>query len=192
VFLRADTRVTNHGFVNGDVTSAQSVLQAGTAIAVDKYGQPVTKCYCGNPLTAPVMSLKSIYSGPQWSGFSPARVSVIQRATRIIRTFTLYDPASKKMFQRHPGTYIVASEVAYSGAPASSTTTQTASSTPPEQPTTSSQQASPAASAATSSEQPTTSSQQASPATSATTSSQDTQATTTPADGTQSSTTTSP
>lgn len=40
VVLREDTRVTNHGFVDGAATSFQSVLQAGTAVLVDEYGIP--------------------------------------------------------------------------------------------------------------------------------------------------------
>ena len=52
--LRADTRVTNHGFVDGHATSLQSVLQAGTAVLVDDHGRPRVKCGCGNPLLDPV------------------------------------------------------------------------------------------------------------------------------------------
>src|SRR5436189_5377898 len=53
VLLRTDTRVTNHGYVNGRATVIQSVLQAGTAVFVNRYGEPAVKCYCGNPLTPP-------------------------------------------------------------------------------------------------------------------------------------------
>ena len=52
--LRADTRVTNHGFVDGHATTLQSVLQAGTAVLVDDQGRPRVKCGCGNPLLDPV------------------------------------------------------------------------------------------------------------------------------------------
>ncbi len=55
VLLRTDTRVTNHGYEDGIAIPIQSVLQAGTAVFVDKYGSPVVKCYCGNPLTPPVL-----------------------------------------------------------------------------------------------------------------------------------------
>lgn len=51
--LRSDTVVTNHGWENGQVTGFPSVLQAGTAVLIDQYGEPVTRCYCGNPLTPP-------------------------------------------------------------------------------------------------------------------------------------------
>ncbi|MDQ4118893.1 MAG: LCCL domain protein, partial [Actinomycetota bacterium] len=36
VLLRSDTRVTNHGYVDGRVTVVHSVLQAGTAVFVDR------------------------------------------------------------------------------------------------------------------------------------------------------------
>ena len=40
VTLRADTAVTNNGFANGSATPFQAVLQAGTAVMVDKFGVP--------------------------------------------------------------------------------------------------------------------------------------------------------
>jgi hypothetical protein len=53
VTLTRDTRVTNHSFVDGHVTAFQSILAAGTAVLVDRYGRPVARCRCGNPLTPP-------------------------------------------------------------------------------------------------------------------------------------------
>jgi hypothetical protein len=44
VLLRSDTRVTNHGWKNGKITTIQVVLQAGTAVLVDEKGFPVVKC----------------------------------------------------------------------------------------------------------------------------------------------------
>ena len=54
VTLTQDTRVTNHSFVNGKAVGFQSILQAGTAVLVDKDGKPVARCRCGNPLLEPV------------------------------------------------------------------------------------------------------------------------------------------
>ena len=54
VTLTRDTQVTNHSFVNGQAVGFQSILQAGTAVLVDKYGHPVARCRCGNPLKEPV------------------------------------------------------------------------------------------------------------------------------------------
>ena len=50
VTLTRDTQVTNHAFTNGRAVPFQAILQAGTAVLVDKYGVPVVRCYCGNPL----------------------------------------------------------------------------------------------------------------------------------------------
>ena len=55
VILRSDTYVTNHGFAGGRATTLTSVLQAGTAVMVDKFGTPRVKCYCGNPLTPAIV-----------------------------------------------------------------------------------------------------------------------------------------
>jgi hypothetical protein len=54
VTLTRDTRVTNHSFVAGRAVAFQSILQAGTAVLVDKDGVPVARCRCGNPLLKPV------------------------------------------------------------------------------------------------------------------------------------------
>ena len=51
VTLTRDTQVTNHTFINGHAVGFQAILQAGTAVLVDKYGRPVARCRCGNPLT---------------------------------------------------------------------------------------------------------------------------------------------
>jgi hypothetical protein len=50
VRLRSDTRVLDHGYVNGQAYSRQAVLQALTAVMVDKYGMPRVRCVSGSPL----------------------------------------------------------------------------------------------------------------------------------------------
>ena len=42
--LTFDTRVTNHGFKDGKATALQSILQKGTAVLIDKFGQPRARC----------------------------------------------------------------------------------------------------------------------------------------------------
>jgi hypothetical protein len=96
--------VTNHGYVNGRATPIQSVLQAGTAVFVNSYGQPVVKCYCGNPLTPPMLYQAPVYTGPRWPRFETRYITIIERTTTIIRTYTLYDPDSGKTFSRPAGT----------------------------------------------------------------------------------------
>jgi hypothetical protein len=77
VILRGDTRVTNHGYRDGEPTSFQAVLQAGTAVLVDAQGIPRVKCYCGNPLTPPVEVEGPRYGGDRWDDFDEDDVTVI-------------------------------------------------------------------------------------------------------------------
>jgi hypothetical protein len=104
VLLRTDTRVTNHGYVNGRANPIQSVLQAGTAVFVTKYGEPVIKCYCGNPLTPPILYTTPTYVGPRWHDFTTTHITIIKQSITIIDTFTLYDPDTGKTFTRPAGT----------------------------------------------------------------------------------------
>jgi hypothetical protein len=105
VILRSDVYVTNHGFVNGRPTVIPAVLQAGTAVFVDRYGTPVVKCYCGNPLTKPPPRAPGItYVGPRWPGFTQINITVVVSTTVIIDTFTLVDPATNQGFGRPAGT----------------------------------------------------------------------------------------
>ena len=105
VLLRTDTRVTNHGYEDGIAIPLQSVLQAGTAVFVDKYGSPVVKCYCGNPLTPPVLYRTPTYTGPLWTGFSTTSITIINQSTTVINEFTLYDPATGQTFTRTAGVH---------------------------------------------------------------------------------------
>ncbi|MCU1450170.1 MAG: hypothetical protein JWP02_2340, partial [Acidimicrobiales bacterium] len=104
VILQSDTRVTNHGFKNGQATSFQAVLQAGTAVLVDNYGIPRVRCACGNPLTPPVAVRSSpTYTGPRWAGFSPTTIVVVNAPTTVINTFVLIDVNTGRQFTRPAG-----------------------------------------------------------------------------------------
>ena len=104
VVLRTDTRVTNHGFVNGVANPIQSVLQAGTAVLVDNYGVPRVKCFCGNPLSPPVpVSSTPTYTGPPWPGFAAPQIIVIA-PTVTIQTIVIVDLATGVPFARPVGT----------------------------------------------------------------------------------------
>lgn len=104
VLLREDTRVTNHGFASGRATVVPSVLQAGTAVLVDRFGLPVVRCTCGNPLTAAAPGSNVVYRGPQWSGFTSTTITVIQQTTIEIDVFVLTDPVTGDTFERPRGT----------------------------------------------------------------------------------------
>jgi len=133
VILRTDTRVTNHGYENGIAIPLQSVLEAGTAVFVNRYGEPVVKCFCGNPLTSPVLFAAPVYTGPLWTGFGPTQITVIRQSTTIINKFTLYDPTNGRIFTRtpgghgHDGPYIGPSTSSTSQSPASTTSTASGS-----------------------------------------------------------------
>jgi hypothetical protein len=104
MLLRSDTSVTNHGFSDGHSTTLHSVLQAGTAVLVDKYGVPRARCYCGNPLTPPTSTTAKRYVGPTWSGFSPASITTIKPTAAEITEFSLVDPRTREVFYRLAGT----------------------------------------------------------------------------------------
>jgi hypothetical protein len=143
VILRTDTRVTNHGYVNGVADPIQSVLEAGTAVLVDKYGQPVVKCYCGNPLTPPLLYATPVYTGPLWAGFSTTQITIISQSTTIINKFVLYDPTNGMLFTQTPGLHgqsgpYLAPSTSPTPQPQPTTPTQTGTSSTPSQTGTSS------------------------------------------------------
>jgi hypothetical protein len=69
VTLTRDTRVTNYSFEDGKAVGFQSILQAGTAVLVDRYGEPVVRCRCGNPLSKPIYyrEAKCLYCPPNYN-----------------------------------------------------------------------------------------------------------------------------
>jgi hypothetical protein len=103
VLLRSDTRLTNHGWKNGKITAIQVVLQAGTAVLVDDKGFPVTKCYCGNPLTPPE-AYPPVYYGKKWDYFNKDSLTVVTQNVTIIDIFVLVDPKTGQTFVRPKGT----------------------------------------------------------------------------------------
>ena len=129
--LRSDTAVTNHGYIDGHVTSFPAVLQAGTAVLIDRYGQPVTKCFCGNPLTRPMAYTQLTYTGRRWSSFSPTSVTYIQKTTTPASSFTLVNPVTGAAFRRAPGSSRSADQPLPTPPPGSFTTPATGSATTP-------------------------------------------------------------
>ena len=104
VTLLRDTRVTNHGYVNGQPTARQSVLQAGTAVLVDLYGVPRARCACGNPLIPPIaLPVPPIWVGPTWPGWDPTVIIVVVPAPVIITQIIIIDLNSGEQIIRIPG-----------------------------------------------------------------------------------------
>lgn len=101
--LRADTRVTNHGFRNGAATTYQAVLQAGTAVLVDSRGVPRVRCACGNPLTEPVAQKSPRTTGTPWQGYSNDQVVVVAPSVTVVNVFVVYDPQNDSWFARQHG-----------------------------------------------------------------------------------------
>ncbi|MFF7312095.1 DUF6777 domain-containing protein [Streptomyces sp. NPDC008137] len=104
VVLRADTRVTNHGFRAGRAGGYQSVLQAGTAVLVDDRGVPRVRCACGNPLRPPVATRGTPRGrGSPWPGYRPEEVIVVTPAPQVITDFTIIDVAARTWIVRPTG-----------------------------------------------------------------------------------------
>ncbi len=104
VVLLHDTMVTNYGFSNGSAVPRQSVLQAGTGVLVDPTGQPVVRCACGNPLSAPTVSNLSSaeLQGTRWDGYDPARTVAVTGGQRTAE-FRLVDVATGESYTRQIG-----------------------------------------------------------------------------------------
>ena len=104
--LTFDTRVTNHGFKNGVATKLQSILQKGTAVLIDKFGEPKVRCACGNPLLQPEAVNAPKYGGDTWDDFVPTKVVSIAPAIEAVKTFIFTDVATAQPVQQVPGTQI--------------------------------------------------------------------------------------
>ncbi|MFF4559780.1 DUF6777 domain-containing protein [Streptomyces sp. NPDC001435] len=104
VVLRADTRVTNHGYRDGQAAGFQSVLQAGTAVLVDDRGVPRVRCACGNPLKPPTATHSAAGTGGQaWSGYRPGEVLEVTPAPHAITSITIIDLGSHAWIERPTG-----------------------------------------------------------------------------------------
>jgi serine/threonine protein kinase len=104
VVLRADTRVTIHGFRDGRATPLQSILQAGTAVLVDQHGVPRVKCGSGNPLTDPVPQPAGVtFRGAAWLGSDRPPI-VVAAAPALLSRFTLADVTTGRPVIRPLGT----------------------------------------------------------------------------------------
>lgn len=89
VVLTADTWVTNHGFSAGRATPRQSVLQAGTAVMIDRFGVPRVRCECGNPLAGALVddtSARVRFDGARWDGFDATDVITVAPAPSALDT----------------------------------------------------------------------------------------------------------
>ena len=149
--LTEDTRVTNHGFADGEASARQAVLQAGTAVLVDDRGVPRARCACGNPLVEPAAVESPTYVGKTWEGFDPMALTVVRAAQAPVATFIVRDAQTGGVFPRpvgsqgesdgpvsdQPPTTVPPGETTTTSAPATTTTSTTAPTTTTTPPTTS-------------------------------------------------------
>ncbi|MFJ2420355.1 DUF6777 domain-containing protein [Streptomyces brevispora] len=103
VLLRADTRVAGHGFSGGAATTVQSVLQAGTAVMVDRHGLPRVRCVCGNPLTPPNGARAAAGRGEGWTGYDPERTVVVEPTAREVTALVIVDVDNNAWIERRAG-----------------------------------------------------------------------------------------
>jgi hypothetical protein len=102
--LTADTRVTNHGFVDGVAVPRQSVLQVGTAVLVDEFGAPRVRCSSGSPLLAPeAVQGTTSYTGQAWDTFTPTRIVAVAAAPDPLAEFVIFDVVAGDEFTRPVG-----------------------------------------------------------------------------------------
>lgn len=105
VVLRADARVTSHGYRDGMAQRYQSVLQVGTAVLVDEHGSPRVRCASGSPLGSPVVTAgEPDEKGTAWRGYDRDRVVVVTRATHMIDKLVIADIGGTGWLERRSGT----------------------------------------------------------------------------------------
>lgn len=104
--LTIDTRVTNNGYSKGRATQRQSILQAGTAVMVDRFGVPRVRCSCGNPLSEPsaVQLGTATFEGQRWSSFDAARTTTPRAVADPLDQLTLVNVDDGVLFERPVGT----------------------------------------------------------------------------------------
>ncbi|MEU3692262.1 DUF6777 domain-containing protein [Streptomyces narbonensis] len=103
VVLRADTRVTNHGYRGGRAAPFQAVLQSGTAVLVDQYGSPRVRCACGNPLRSPGAARGGVHQGEPWEGFDPEYVIVVRPTSTVVTSLVILNAADSSWIERRTG-----------------------------------------------------------------------------------------
>jgi hypothetical protein len=115
--LRTDTYVTNPGFRIAKASATISVLQAGTAVLIDKFGTPRVKCFSGNPLTEATTLSGPKFIGTPWSGFDEAKITVIQPNDTPVGAFTMVNPINGEVIERPAGTSGASDRVITPGRP---------------------------------------------------------------------------
>lgn len=104
VVLRADTRLTGHGFQDGRAGAFQAVLQAGTAVLVDGHGMPRVRCGSGHPLSPPrAPKGNPVIKGDPWNGYQANQVIVIEPTVQQLDHLVLVNLADNTWLERKTG-----------------------------------------------------------------------------------------
>jgi hypothetical protein len=102
--LTADTRITDHRFVDGEAVPSQAVLQVGTGVLIDEFGEPQVRCSSGSPLAPPeAVEGATRYVGPAWETFEPAATVAVVATPDPVDEFVLTDVAGGPDFIRPVG-----------------------------------------------------------------------------------------
>ncbi|WP_157901802.1 DUF6777 domain-containing protein [Streptomyces kanasensis] len=104
VMLRADTRVTGHGYRDGVAVPYEAVLQTGSAVLVDRYGAPRVRCACGNPLRTPADPRRpTAHRGQAWPGYRADRVVLIGPTQQALDRLVLVNVLNDTWLERPTG-----------------------------------------------------------------------------------------
>ena len=102
--LTADTRITDHRFIDGAAVPSQAVLQVGTGVLIDEFGEPQVRCSSGSPLAPPeAVEGTTRYIGKAWETFEPAQTVAVVASPDPVEEFVLTDVAGGPDFIRPAG-----------------------------------------------------------------------------------------
>ncbi|MER5524232.1 DUF6777 domain-containing protein [Streptomyces sp. NPDC002677] len=98
VLLRTDTLVKDHDFKKGRAQAFDALLEAGIAVLVDRLGQPVVQCSCGNPLASfkhdvEKADVKFDARNRKWPKYDPKKVAKVKPAAedKPVEVYQLVD-----------------------------------------------------------------------------------------------------
>jgi hypothetical protein len=91
VLLRADIRVTSYGYEDGRALPHEAVLESGTIVLIDEYGEPKVRCAHGDPLDAPSNGESADPDAVPWPGFDVNRVMQVRPALGPMGAVTVVD-----------------------------------------------------------------------------------------------------
>lgn len=103
VVLRSDTAVSISGL--DEDAGFPAVLQAGTAVLVNEFGEPVVRCFGNNPLSPSgvVIDSSTPVGGTDWPGWNPDQIVTIAPVFDPFDAFILVDTPTGRLFVRPLG-----------------------------------------------------------------------------------------